>query len=228
MLWILFIAMGVAHLICIQLSLAPADFITKALLVPIAAVALYQDTKAKPEFVRPVIIGLSFGWIGDVLLHFQGFAYFIGGLSAFLLGHLCYIYAFGKEVSQSKKVHFVMEKPYLILPYIVFFIYIIYRVNPALDTALKAPVFLYCLVILIMSLMAANRYHPAGKASWNIVLLGSLLFVASDYVLAINKFAGTIPHARLIIMSTYIAGQGLIAYGFASRYKPGKLVFTPQ
>jgi uncharacterized membrane protein YhhN len=219
MLWILFIALGVIHLLCIQLSLAPADFITKALLVPIAAVALYRDTTAQPAFVKPVIIGLFFGWIGDVLLHFQGFAYFIGGLSAFLVGHLCYIYAFGKEVSQSKKVHFVMEKPYLILPYLAFFIYIIYKINPTLDTAMKGPVFLYCFIILVMSLMAANRYHPAGKASWNIVLWGSLLFVASDYFLAINKFVGAVPYAKLIIMSTYIAGQGLIAYGFASRYK---------
>lgn len=219
MLWILFIAVGVAHLLCIQLNLVPADFITKALLVPIAALALYRDTAAQPAFVKPVIFGLLFGWAGDVLLHFQGFGYFIGGLSAFLIGHLFYIYAFGKEVSMSKKVHFVMEKPYLILPYVAFFIYIIYKINPTLDTAMKAPVFLYCFIILIMSLMAANRFNAAGKASWNIVLWGSLLFVASDYFLAINKFVGEIPYARLVIMSTYIGGQGLIAYGFAYRYK---------
>jgi uncharacterized membrane protein YhhN len=219
MLWILFTALGVVHLICIQLSLAPADFITKAMLVPIAALALYRDTKAQPAFVKPVIIGLLFGWIGDVLLHFQGFSYFIGGLSAFLIGHLCYIYAFGKEVSQSKKVHFAMEKPYLILPYAAFFIYIIYKIHPTLDSAMTVPVFLYCFVILVMSLMAANRYNAAGKASCNIVLWGSILFVASDYFLAINKFVGAVPYAKLIIMSTYIAGQGLIAYGFVSRYR---------
>jgi len=222
MLWILFMALGVLHLICIQLSLAPADFITKALLVPIAALALYHETQAKPAFVKPVIIGLVFGWVGDVLLHFQGFGYFIGGLSAFLIGHLCYIYAFGKEVSQSKKVHFLMEKPYMMLPYAAFFIYIIYRINPTLDSAMKVPVFLYCFVILVMSLMAANRYNAAGKASWNLVLVGSLLFVASDYFLAINKFVGEIPYARLVIMSTYIAAQGLIAYGFALKYRLSK------
>jgi uncharacterized membrane protein YhhN len=219
MLWILFILVSCMHLMCIHFASSPADLITKALLMPLAAWALYQQTKAQTIYVRWVIAGLLFGWLGDLLLHFQGFGYFIGGLSAFLLGHFCYITAFSKEVSLNKKVHYLMEKPYILLPYLGFFAYIVSTMSPSMDQAIKLPVFLYCFVILLMSLMAVNRFHPAGKRSWLLVLSGSLFFVASDYVLAINKFVHEVPYARYIIMSTYMAGQGLIAYGVAIRYR---------
>lgn len=218
--WLIYLVLGLAHLTFLHFEIAPANFISKALLMPAALLALYNSTKASPGIVKWVLVGLVFGWMGDILLHFKGFSYFISGLSAFLVGHICYIRAFGSEVRLNKVVHFIMEKPYLILPFIGFFVYIIYSMNDYLDDVMRLPVYLYCFVILLMSLMAVNRYHVAGKASWLLVFAGSIFFVASDYVLAMRMFVwGDFPGASFIIMSTYIAGQGLIAYGIANAYK---------
>lgn len=216
--WILFAVLGMIHIYTIHIDHFWLMFGTKALLMPIAAWSLAKSASLNRPYIRLVFMGLWFGWLGDVCLHFTSFATFIAGLTAFLIGHIYYIRGFTDEVRQRHVIWLVMDKPYLILPYLAFFIFIIVLVNPYLDMVMKLPVFLYCFVILLMSIMALSRYYAVSNISWLLVWVGSLLFVASDFVLAINKFVGEVTHARYIIMSTYIMGQGLIAYGVAKMY----------
>jgi uncharacterized membrane protein YhhN len=216
--WILFAVLGIVHIYTIYIDHFWLMFGSKALLMPIAAWSLAKTATLNRPYVRLVFMGLWFGWLGDVCLHFPSFATFITGLVAFLIGHIYYIRGFSDEVKQKRVIWLVMDKPYLILPYLAFFIYIIVLMNPHLDGLMKLPVFLYCFAILLMSLMALSRYYAVSNESWLLVWIGSLLFVASDFVLAFNKFVGEVAYARYIIMSTYISGQGLIAYGVAKMY----------
>jgi hypothetical protein len=43
-----------------------------------------------------------------------------------------------------------------------------------------------------------------------LTALGALIFVASDTLIAVNKFAFTVPYSQTLIMSTYFAAQYLI------------------
>jgi uncharacterized membrane protein YhhN len=57
-----------------------------------------------------------------------------------------------------------------------------------------------------------------GSFQWNAipfqsVLIGALLFIASDSILAFNKFYQPIPYASLLIMVTYLAAQYGIVWG---------------
>jgi uncharacterized membrane protein YhhN len=52
-----------------------------------------------------------------------------------------------------------------------------------------------------------------SNATYVPVLLGSLLFIASDSLLALNEFTDYINHAGLGVMTTYIAAQFLIVTG---------------
>jgi uncharacterized membrane protein YhhN len=219
MTWILFVILGMIHIFTIYHGDFWIIFGTKAFIMPLAALSLARDAGLVRPHVRMVFIGLWFGWLGDVLLHFSHLAAFASGLVAFLIGHIFYIRAFHAECKISRVVPLVMDKPYLMLPYAAFFIYIIILLNGSLDAVMKGPVYLYCFVILLMSLMAASRFYAVSISSWWLVFAGSILFVASDFVLAINKFKESVPYARYIIMSTYITGQGLIAYGTAVMYK---------
>jgi uncharacterized membrane protein YhhN len=49
--------------------------------------------------------------------------------------------------------------------------------------------------------------------SYSFVLIGAILFIISDSLIAINKFAYSIPLSGLWVMATYIAAQYLIVEG---------------
>jgi len=64
-------------------------------------------------------------------------------------------------------------------------------------------------VITAMGIFAALR---ASKSK--IVLYGAIAFIASDSILAINKFMVAVPAADYLVMITYYVAQFLIVYGF--------------
>lgn len=77
------------------------------------------------------------------------------------------------------------------------------------------PVAGYGLAILLMIGTAATRafsYHLGiSNKSKLYAVVGAALFVASDTIIALDKFADTIPDAKFYVMVTYYLGQALIA-----------------
>lgn len=75
------------------------------------------------------------------------------------------------------------------------------------------PVVMYMLIILGMGVCAINRRGSVLDESFFAVLLGALFFIASDSMLAVNKFMHPFLGASGFIMFTYILAQGLFVYG---------------
>lgn len=149
-----------------------------------------------------ILTGLIFCSIGDATLH-----WFIVGLSAFLIGHLFYIAAFLTEWKYS------LSRLLVIIPLAIYGFFMGTRLVDALqengDTALIAPVLFYITAIMVMAWaasMTGNRW----------LIIGSLLFVISDSVLAWNMFVSPISYSHLTIMSTYYGAQFFIAHSMAS------------
>ena len=71
----------------------------------------------------------------------------------------------------------------------------------------------FLLAHLFMVLNALFRYGRTTSASFWMVFFGALLFMASDSLLAVNKFMMPIYHAHIWIMLTYISAQFLIVDG---------------
>jgi hypothetical protein len=71
-----------------------------------------------------------------------------------------------------------------------------------IDPKLLGPVVLYIVVIITMSVGAL--LVPAAN---RLLFWGALLFIASDVVLAVNKFLVAIPHGRLINITLYFLAQ---------------------
>jgi uncharacterized membrane protein YhhN len=210
--WLLFLLFSVAHLTFICLDMPYTRPYSIIPLMPILAYTLYQQTGNRPKFIKYAVIGLLFGWLGDIALSYDGLPYFISGLVSFLLGHLFYVATFKAENKEAKVVGFLRDKPFLILPYLALMLFVVIKMGPNLGD-FKIPVFAYCAVILYMSSMALNRFYSTGRASAFIVLIGSLLFVFSDFMIAWNKFIEPVTNASFIIMITYLLGQLGIAYG---------------
>jgi len=78
--------------------------------------------------------------------------------------------------------------------------------------ALRWPVVIYMIAISMMCLGAAAR--DRGLSGYRTVLIGTLLFVVSDAVLAAHHFAADIDLGRLTVMVSYAAAQYMIVQGY--------------
>jgi uncharacterized membrane protein YhhN len=209
----LFVAVAIGELVALLSHWDGLHTVCKPLLVP-ALLAFYLSHRNKAHQLHTWVIGgLFFGWIGDVALMFQekGSLYFMVGLAAFLIGHICYIVAFMSTNKPSHTSIFAM-RPYLALPLVGYAALMFWVLQPHVG-ALLIPVTVYMLVIITMALVAINRLGKVPMRSFLTVLSGAMCFVVSDSLLAFNKFVSPFPLAGFAIMLTYILAQYFIAVG---------------
>jgi len=158
-----------------------------------------------PKWRIPVMFALIFSWLGDVLLLSDDL--FMAGLAAFLVAHIFYIVAYHKTGAASGEL-----KPMDSIKLAVLGVILIAVLYPHLGGML-IPVLVYAMVLLGMALWAHKRRGATSARSFMLVSSGAILFVISDGLIAVNKFAVEIPAERILVMSTYIAAQYLIVRG---------------
>jgi uncharacterized membrane protein YhhN len=188
---------------------------TKPLLMPGLALGLFLSlsmSDKKIPFIKTTFAALAFSTAGDVLLQLEQSLhlaiYFYLGLGAFLLAQWVYVLTFQRigPVNISKNWSLI---------YIFYFILFLFILYPGMALALKIPVTLYGMMLTIM---AWNSWRCVDEfPSGFIAVVGAILFVASDSLLAINKFKSPIPYAGIWIMVTYILAQYFIVMGVRSR-----------
>lgn len=171
-------------------------------MVWVILLALLAARKATSAYGVLILIGLFFSLTGDVLLMLPRDR-FLWGLAAFLLAHLAYIAAFLVEVP-------AMGPPLLVLPFAAI-LAVMMRLLWGHLGGMKIPVSLYALIILTMAWRAWVRWGISDGKGALLAALGAVLFVASDALLAYNRFAKPLRVAPLWVMSTYYAAQWLIA-----------------
>ncbi len=152
-------------------------------------------------YVVGIWFGLVFSLAGDIFLMLLG-DQFIQGLVSFLIAHLFYIFAF----SRSGSFHLSLVLVVLLLYGILIFLFL----SPRLGK-MKIPVAVYMVVILTMAWQAWARFDVLKTPAATEAFAGALFFVASDSLLAINRFRQKLPVARLWILGTYFVAQWLIA-----------------
>lgn len=188
--------------------LAPALlFVFKPLTTLLVIVHASRRDGGPPAIRRAVLAGLLLSLAGDVALLWpkEGF---LPGLICFLLAHLAYLLAFTRTSTFAARV-----APFLF--YAVVAGAILSQLWPGVPAALRAPVVAYVLCLAAMAAQAAVVWrasqHNGGARRAAVLALGGLLFVASDGLLATNKFHTALPMASLWILSTYWAAQWCIA-----------------
>uniref|UniRef100_UPI003216D4EF lysoplasmalogenase n=1 Tax=uncultured Draconibacterium sp. TaxID=1573823 RepID=UPI003216D4EF len=172
------------------------------------------------QVVKLAVTGFAFSWLGDLFMMFSGeFLYFVFGIASFLVAQVLYVFLFLRTINISGKKPFLKKKPAWLTPYIAFGLIIYILLFPNLDSILKVAILIYLVAILTMSSMALNRYGNGHPISFSLVFTGSLLFVCSDALIAINRFLIPVPYEGLLIMTTYIAAQYLIMKGILKQYE---------
>ncbi len=185
---------------------------TKPMLMPALAWVFY--TQIRPHYINKFIYAaIFFAWLGDIALMFTDKSpyFFSVGLGFFLIMQLCYIFIF----RGFNKINFLQKLEYAI-PIVIIGILVMYFVLPN-SGALKIPIVLYFLAILGMVLSALGMWHQKKTVSAQMVFLGAVLFMVSDSLIALNKFAISLPLASFFIMLTYILAQYFIIGGLGKR-----------
>lgn len=208
----LFFCALVADILFIRLQNQQLQFAAKPLLIPLLGFYFYSqtDTTAYPWLRKWTILSLFFSWAGDVLLMFQirNEIFFLAGLSAFLLAHVFYIVVFHKIWVKEN----VKRNLWFLFIIVLYYAVLIGWLSPYLGDK-KLPVRIYGLVISFMFLLAMHMLYINNKMAGRLMMIGALLFVISDSVLAINKFYHSFDYADIIIMLTYGFAQFLIVTG---------------
>jgi uncharacterized membrane protein YhhN len=152
--------------------------------------------------------GLIFSLAGDIFLLLRR-RFFIAGLFAFLLAHICYISGFlqGKLVFSWAVL---LPVAAVVVLGVVAYPRIVGGVRRRLEhRRLLIPVLLYMLTITAM-LFCAGLTWFRPEWGFNAALaasLGALLFTISDSVLAAGRFLRPIPYSNFLVMFTYHLGQ---------------------
>lgn len=206
-LW-LYISVSATNIVAQVIPSEELDRYTKPILMPLLLFYVYKksidNTTAK---VLLLSVAILFSWFGDVVLMYQSNdMYFISGIGLFLVAQITYTVVLRKATYQKPKVSALKVLPFLAYGAILFYILL-----PAGD--FTVPIIIYGIVILIMMVSAFLRKNLTSGNSFKLAFIGSVLFVLSDSILAINAFKTPIPYSGLFIMSTYCAAQYFLAEG---------------
>jgi uncharacterized membrane protein YhhN len=159
-----------------------------------------------------IIAALAFSWLGDVLLLFdkQFKSFFIYGLLAFLVAHVFYIFYFLKVRRFNRPA-----KPpnALIFAAIAVYSLSLFGFLAPQVKNLLIPVAVYALVISAMLAASIAAFDFDRQNFGRISVAGTLLFIVSDSILAINRFAAPFEYAGVFVMITYALAQLLITEG---------------
>lgn len=175
------------------------QFVFKPLtMLAIILIAFFNSSTPINFYQIMILVGLIFSTIGDVFL-IKDRKFFVQGLVAFLIGHICFVVAFYTTPNWFSSIFY--------LAYVAFFLSILWR-----DLgSLKIPVIVYSLALAAMSWFALSRMIENHNHHTFHAFLGSISFVISDSLLAYNKFKSPIPLSPVWILGTYFLAQWLIA-----------------
>jgi uncharacterized membrane protein YhhN len=180
----------------------------KALPVALALLVVLTAGTLLPPSVTPtyrwlVAAGLLFSMAGDIFLALPKDR-FVAGLGSFLIAHLFYIGAFVARAGfQGAPIALLLALGYGAL--------MLALLLPHVQGVLRVAVALYMGVILVMGWQAAGLWLAIGDRAAALALAGALFFVASDSVLAWDRFRRPFAAAPLVVMVTYYIAQWLLA-----------------
>ena len=157
------------------------------------------------------IAALFFSFGGDVLLLDKD-NYFIFGLASFLLAHLMYIKLNAGFLSGMNRPNILWSS----LPFVLILFGLMSLFYNNLESML-IPVLVYGITISSFGAITFAVYRE-NKSTENLwLLVGALLFILSDSLIAFNKFYKANELYPIVIMVTYILAQFLICKSFISK-----------
>ena len=179
-------------------------------LIPMLLIIVYAATNmsyVSPRYKKIIVVGLIVSMVADGVIY-----WFMAGLVTFFIAHILYVVAF--RTASRKSVPLVAAIPLLLYGMLM----IVWIAGPQLvsgEVVLGVAIIAYITVITLMGWMAIRTRLP-------LVIIGALLFIASDSFLAIDRFFVALPAREALVMITYYAAQVFFAASISSRFSNKK------
>lgn len=198
--WLALVVAGVAALVdwwSVGRDRSDIEVVAKPAVMVALIAAAAALSPADPAIRTAVVVGLTCGLVGDVLLFFDQF---IGGAAAFLVGHVAYVVAF---LMAPQKL------PFLIGGALLLGVLVGVVAGPIVAGARKRSGLLGGVVVCYLIALGAVLVFGVGTANpW--VVAGVILFSISDALLAYGRFVGPAPGGRVAVHVTYHLAQALL------------------
>lgn len=158
-----------------------------------------------------LVLALVLSAVGDAFLSRNGDRAFMAGLASFLLAHLAYVALFWLGGGGVDLLFSGVWRSALAVAMLVFAVGMAAVLAPRVEPALRLPILAYALAILLMGLAALTTGRPP-------IIVGAALFMASDAILAAERFLTAAvsprrPAMRYAVWISYYAAQLLITLG---------------
>jgi len=173
--------------------------LTTILVITIAIILQYESESV---YGYLIIAGLVFSLLGDIFLMLLNDK-FVQGLASFLVAHIFYIIAFSSGFGPF------LEFGYLI-PAIIYASVFLWILLPKTGK-MKIPVMVYAIVLMVFLWQALGRFYYLGNQASLYIIIGAVLFVISDTILAYARFVKDFNLSPTLIHVTYWGAQVFIA-----------------
>jgi len=200
-----YFVLGIINISSSMLNIEWLNYVSKPLLM--ISLFFFYFKKVKQNISTPdkiMLVSLIFSCLGDTFLMFQSKnpQFFLLGLGSFLVAQVAYSGVFKPSGTTNYNKRF---------PFIIYGLLFVLLLSNKITKGFMIPISAYATAIMWMGITAVER--QANLKSYRFILIGAILFIISDSLIAINKFAFSIPLSGLWVMATYIAAQYLIVQG---------------
>ncbi len=151
------------------------------------------------------LLGMIFALLGDVFLLFEGELFFKIGLFSFLLMQISYASVFLGYKGTVKKYFWLISALLIMTGMILLSL---------LWPGLEGNRVVVCIYILAILFMVISSFRMNIKSAlYKVITWGTLSFLLSDAILALDKFYKPIIGSDYLIMISYITAQYCIVVG---------------
>ena len=206
-----YLGLSIVYLFLILTNQASIALFVKPILIPFLILGVYFNNLFSSK--KLLLTALTFSWFGDIILLFSDLddLFFLAGLFAFLISHITYILLFNKQLKYKNRKNKAIY--WIGVTIIIVYLFVLISILLPSLANLTIPVFIYALVISTMLLFAFKGFLNWEEPGNWYALIGAIVFVISDSILAFDKFYAPIMMSSFLIMITYLIAQYLIVIG---------------
>lgn len=198
---ILFLLVAIADVYAVITQNKVMEMIFKPLLMT-TLVVVYLLSVKKPNFW--FVSGLFFSFWGDVFL-LDKESFFVFGLGSFLFAHVIYIKITTGFLQKDLTAKMITSA----IPFVLLLAGLLFLIYDNLEEML-VPVIVYGVTIATFGASALLNYRQEKSMANSWLLLGAILFIASDSLIALNNFYAAKHLFDIAIIVLYIISQYFI------------------
>ena len=211
---ILFFVVAISDVIGIIFNITWLQIVSKPLIILTLFVLYYFSAEQRNNWY---LLALFFSFLGDVFLLDKN-GYFLLGIGSFLITQILFIKLIISQLEKVRIHHFIIT----LLPFVVYFTVLISIIQENL-TEFMIPVVIYGITISFFGMVSLLNYFIDKSKRSLVLLIGVVLFIASDSMIALNKFHEPRILYPVAIMITYIVAQYFIYRFMRELNKKSKL-----